>query len=434
MAAAQGEMVMGALLFIGFFLLLTLGAPIAVAIGVPTFLVIAWGDLGTPVIAPNFFAGIAKFPLLAIPLFILAGFVLERCGISERIIRFANALIGQRAGGLVIVAVAVCVFFGGVSGSGPADAAAIGAILIPAMYAQGYSKAYSASLIAAAGSTAIIVPPSIAFIVYGAITNTSIPALFAAGAVPGLIAGVAVFIPAYLIARRRGFGVREDQCKESAWQAFKAAFWGLLAPVIILGGLYGGIFTPTEAAVVAVFYSLLLGVVIYRSLDLKMIYQVLIDASEASAVVMLIVAFAGLFSWAGSTVGILDDLAGYLMTVSDNEWVLLFIINALIFAGGMLMDAISIYYIFLPIFMPIMAHFSWDPVWFGVVMTCNLAIGQFTPPVAVNLYVTTQLAGIPLERTFKSVVPLVGAMLVALLLIIVFPWLSLVVPRFFGLL
>ena len=424
---------MGALLFIGFFFLLLIGTPIAIAIGVPSFLVISLGGLGTPVIAPNFFAGIAKFPLLAIPLFILAGFVLERCGISERIIRFANLVVGQRAGGLVIVAVAVCVFFGGVSGSGPADAAAIGAILIPAMYAQGYSKAYSASLIAAAGSTAIIVPPSIALIIYGAITNTSIPALFAAGAIPGLIAGLAIALPAYFIARKKGYGAKAEKSRESVWQAFKEAFWGLLAPIIILGGLYGGVFTPTEAAVVAVFYSLLLGVVIYRSLSLKMIYEILVDASEASAVVMLIVAFAGLFSWAGSTVGILDDLAGYLMTISANEWIILFLINALIFVGGMLMDAISIYYIFLPIFLPIMAHFNWDPVWFGVVMTFNLAIGQFTPPVAVNLYVTTQLADIPLEHTFKSVIPLVGAMLAALLVIIFVPWLSLAIPRFLGL-
>jgi len=425
---------MGALLFISFFILLLLGAPIAIAIGVPSFLVIHLAELGTPVISPNFFAGIAKFPLLAIPLFILAGFVLERCGISERIIRFANLLVGQRAGGLVIVAVAVCVFFGGVSGSGPADAAAIGAVLIPAMYAQGYSKSYSASLIAAAGSTAIIVPPSIALIIYGAITNTSIPALFAAGAIPGLIAGLAIVIPAYFIARRKGYGAQSQKSRESIWQAFREAFWGLLAPVIILGGLYGGIFTPTEAAVVAVFYSLFLGLVIYRSLTLKMIYQILVDACEASAVVMLIVAFAGLFSWAGSTVGILDDLAGYLMGVSTNEWVVLFLINGLIFVGGMLMDAISIYYIFLPIFMPIMASFGWDPVWFGVVMTFNLAIGQFTPPVAVNLYVTTQLADIPLERTFRSVLPLVASMLFALVIIIAVPWLSLFVPRFFGLL
>lgn len=425
---------MGIALFLGFFILLLLGVPIAIAIAVPSFLVIWGADLGTAVIAPNFFAGIAKFPLLAIPLFILAGFILERCGISQRIIRFANILVGRRKGGLAIVAIGVCVFFGGVSGSGPADSAAIGAILIPAMFAQGYSKGYSAALIAAAGSTAIIVPPSIALIIYGAITNTSVPALFAAGAVPGFLAGLSLLIPAIWIARKRGYGSeKEGEIDISLGESFKEAFWGLLAPVIILGGLYGGIFTPTEAAVVAVFYSLFLGVVIYRTLSFKRIYQILVDASEASAIVMLIVAFAGLFSWAGSTIGILDSLAGFVMGISDNEWVVLLVINLLIFVGGMLIDAISIFYIFLPIFLPIMGHYGWDPVWFGVMMTLNLAIGQFTPPVAVNLYVTTQLADIRLEETFKAVWPMVVAMLIALVVVVLFPSLSLFIPKFFGL-
>ena len=426
---------MGILLFVGFFALLLAGAPIAISIAMPTFLVIWAAELGTPVIAPNFFAGIAKFPLLAIPLFILAGFILERCGISQRIIHFANLLVGRRTGGLAIVAIAVCVFFGGVSGSGPADSAAIGAILIPAMYAQGYSRGYSAALIAAAGSTAIIVPPSIALIIYGAITNTSVPALFAAGAVPGFLAGLSLLIPAVWVARKKGYGAvtNTEEEKPSILKAFREAFWGLLAPIIILGGLYGGIFTPTEAAVVAVFYSLLLGFVIYRTLTLQTAYTILVEASEASAIVMLIVAFAGLFSWAGSTVGILDTFAGMLMGISQNEWVVLVLINLLIFIGGMLIDAISIFYIFLPIFMPIIAHFGWDPVWFGVVMTLNLAIGQFTPPVAVNLYVTTQLANIRIENTFKAVVPMVLAMIIALVVVVLFPDLSLFIPRFFGL-
>ena len=425
---------MGIALFLGFFFLLLLGVPIAIAIAVPSFLVIWGGDLGTAVIAPNFFAGIAKFPLLAIPLFILAGFILERCGISERIIRFANIMVGRRKGGLAIVAIGVCVFFGGVSGSGPADSAAIGAILIPAMFAQGYSKGYSAALIAAAGSTAIIVPPSIALIIYGAITNTSVPALFAAGAVPGFLAGLSLLIPAIWIARKRGYGSEKEGDDDiSLKESFKEAFWGLLAPVIILGGLYGGVFTPTEAAVVAVFYSLFLGLVIYRTLSLARIYEILVDASEASAIVMLIVAFAGLFSWAGSTIGILDSLAGMVMGISDNEWVVLIVINLLIFVGGMLIDAISIFYIFLPIFLPIMAHYGWDPVWFGVMMTLNLAIGQFTPPVAVNLYVTTQLADIRLEETFKAVWPMVIAMIIALVVVVLFPSISLFIPKFFGL-
>ncbi len=426
---------MGVLLFVGFLSLLFLGAPIAVAIGIPAFLVIWLGQLGTPVISPNFFAGIANFPLLAIPLFILAGFILERCGISQRIVHFANVLVGRRRGGLAIVAIGVCVFFGGVSGSGPADAAAIGAILIPAMCAQGYGRGYSAALIAAAGSTAIIVPPSIALIIYGAITNTSVPALFAAGAIPGFLAGLSLLIPAIWMARKKGFGSNRqaESEQDGLWPAFKRAFWGLMAPIIILGGLYGGVFTPTEAAVIAVFYSLLLGLVVYRSLTLKSIYHILVDAGEASAIVMLIVAFAGLFSWAGATVGILDRLAGALIGLSSNQWVAMLVLNSIIFIAGMLIDAVSIFYIFLPIFMPIIQHYGWNPVWFGVIMTMNLAVGQFTPPVAVNLYVTTHLAGIGLERTFKAVWPMVLAMLTALVIVIALPSLSLWIPRLFGL-
>lgn len=426
---------MGILLFAGFLLLLFLGTPIAIAIGAPAFLVIWLGHLGTPVISPNFFAGIAKFPLLAIPFFILAGFILERCGISERIVHFANVLVGKRRGGLALVAIGVCVFFGGVSGSGPADAAAIGAILIPAMCAQGYSRGYSAALIAAAGSTAIIVPPSIALIIYGAITNTSVPALFAAGALPGCIAGLSLLLPAIWIARKKGFGSdrEKEDSDDSLWAAFKRAFWGLMAPIIILGGLYGGIFTPTEAAVIAVFYSLFLGVVIYRSLSLQTIWEILVDAMETSAVVMLIVAFAGLFSWAGFTVGILDRLTHSLIGMTNNQWVAMLVVNIIIFFAGMLIDAVSIFYIFLPILIPVIQHYGWNPIWFGVIMTMNLAVGQFTPPVAVNLYVTTQLADIGLESTFSAVWPMVLAMLVGLIVVIAVPPLSLYLPRILGL-
>jgi C4-dicarboxylate transporter, DctM subunit len=262
-----------------------------------------------------------------------------------------------------------------------------------------------------------------------------VPALFAAGAVPGFLAGLSLLIPAIWIARKKGYGSEKEQeeHKKGLWKAFREAFWGLMAPIIILGGLYGGIFTPTEAAVVAVFYSLLLGFIIYRSLTLSTFWQILVDAGEASAVVMLIVAFAGLFSWAGATVGILDKLAKLVIGFSDNQWVAMLVLNFIIFIGGMLIDAVSILYIFLPIFMPVIQHFGWDPIWFGVIMCLNLAVGQFTPPVAVNLYVTTQLADIRLEKTFKAVWPMVLTMLVALVVVIAFPALSLYIPRMLGL-
>ncbi len=426
----------GLLLFAAFMVLLLLGVPIAVAIGLASIIVIWQADLGLFIISPNFYSGIAKFPLLAIPFFILAGYILERCGISERLVNFARVLIGARPGGLAIVAVAVCVFFGGISGSGPADAAAIGAILIPAMIAEGYSRGFSAALIAAAGSTAIIVPPSIGLILYGALTNTSVVALFAAGAIPGFLAGMSLLIPIWWISRKRGYGLARLHTEEeqvSVWKAFLDASWGLLAPAIILGGLYGGVFTPTEAAVVAVFYGLFLGFVVYRSLTFRQLYNILVEASMASAVVMLIVTLAGLFSWTASTIGTLDHISQSMLSISSNPFVILLIINVLLFLAAMLIDTISIYYIVLPILWPLVLQFGWDPIWFGIMMTLNLAIGQFTPPVAVNLYITTHLANINIESTFREVIPFILAMLLALLLVIAFPSLSLWVPQWLGL-
>jgi len=425
---------MGVILFGLFLILLIIGVPIAVAIGVSAIFVIWKAQLGITIVSPNFYSGIAKYQLLAIPFFILAGFLLERCGISERLVRFANVLIGERPGALAIVAVSVCVFFGGISGSGPADAAAIGAILIPAMISEGYSRGFTAALIAAGGSTAIVVPVSIALIIYGALTNTSITTLFAAGILPGILAGISLVIPAYLISIKNGYGKRRKTEKDiSVLKAFKEAFWGLLAPVIILGGLYGGVFTPTEAAVIAVFYGIFLGFVVYKTLTLKKFYEILVDASNASAIVMLIVTLAGLFSWTASTLGTLDKISHYLLSISKNEYVILFFINLILFIAGMMIDAISIYYIFLPIFLPIISQFHWNPIWFGIMMTFNLAIGQFTPPVAVNLYVTTHLANIDIEDTFKAVIPFVVSMLIALAIITIFPQISLIVPKLFGL-
>lgn len=422
----------GILLFLLFFFLLFLGIPIAVAIGTAAIVVIYGAKLGTPIISSNFYAGIAKFPLLAIPLFILAGFLLERCGISYRIIRLANRVIGHRTGALAIVAVSTCVFFGGISGSGPADAAAIGAILIPAMALEGYDRSFSAALIAAGGSTAIIVPPSIALILYGAITNTSIGALFAGGVFPGILAGAALVVPALIVSRRRGYASVATP-SEPLLVVLKEATWGLLAPVVILGGLYGGIFTPTESAVVAVVYSLFVSLFVYRSLTFRDLFQIFTDACESSAVVMIIVAFATLFAWAGSTVGVLDRAASAMIGFSENRYVLLLLINLLLLVAGMVMDPITIYYILLPVLLPIIAHLHWDPVWFGVMMTFNLAIGQFTPPVAVNLYVTTNIGKIPLEDTFREVIPFIFAMVAVLVVVALFPSLSTFLPSLFGL-
>ena len=278
-----------------------------------------------------------------------------------------------------------------------------------------------------------IVPPSIAFIIYGVITNTSIPALFAAGIIPGLIVGACLAIPAYVIARRNGWkGDRYGSRREIA-EALRDSVWGLLAPVIILGGIYGGVFTPTEAAVVAVFYGLAVGLVVYRSLTLASLWGIVRDTVVSSAVVMLIVGFAGLYAWAGSTLGVIDRITQGLLGLSKNPWVVLWAINLLVFLAGYILDGISIYYIFVPIIMPIMAAFGWSPVWIGVMLTVNVAIGQVTPPVAVNLYVAANIARLSFDEISRAVWPFVLAMLLALGVITEWPALSTALPALFGL-
>ena len=419
--------------FLVFLVLLLLGIPVSISLGFTAVLLIWNYNLGIQVLSANFYANVAKFQLLALPFFILAGLILDRCGISKRLVHLVSLLVGPIPGGLAIVAIIVGIIFAGISGSGPADTAALGTILYPAMVAMGYDKGYTSALIASSGSLAIVIPPSIAFIIYGVITSTSVPALFAAGVIPGIITALFLIIPSFFIARKYGWKGERWGTTREIWKAFKEAVWGLLAPAVVLSGIYGGIFTATEAAVIAVFYGLFVGFVIYRTLTVKVLYRIFRDALLSSAVIMFIVAFAGLFSWTGSTLGVMDKTSSSMLTLSSNPLIILLLINAILFIAGMLMDAISIYYVFLPILIPIMKFFNWDPVWFGVVMTLNLAIGQITPPVAVNLYVIANIAGISLERISRAVIPFVLIMCIALLVMIFFPWLSTFLPGVFGL-
>ncbi len=423
----------GLWLFLAFLALVALGVPIAVAAGTSGAFFLWYHQLGVQILSANVYANIAKFQLLAIPFFILAGMILDRAGISQRLVHLASLLVGPVHGGLALVAVICCVFFAGISGSGPADTAALGTVLIPAMASRGYDKGFASALIASGGSIAIIIPPSIAFIIYGVITTVSVPALFAAGVFPGIVVGLALMVPAYLISRAQGYAGERWGTRRELWHAFREAFWGLLAPLVILGGIYGGIFTPTEAAVVAVFYGLFVGVVIYRSLAWRDLYGILRDAAVSSAVVMFIVGFAGLFAWAGSRLGAMEKASRLILGLSETPAIAIVWINLLLLIAGCLLDAISIFYVMLPILLPVMAHFQWDPIWFGVVMTVNLAIGQVTPPVAVNLYVAANLARISLERISRAVVPFILAMVAALIVIIYWTGLSTWLPRVFKL-
>ncbi len=422
-----------ALLFGGFLLLLVAGVPLATALGISGALVILLADLGSMSIASNVYSSIAKYPLLALPVFILAGMIFERAGVAAKLVAFVAALIGPRRGAQGAVAIIVCMFLGGISGSGPADAAAVAMVMLPSMTKQGYPPAFSASIIAAAGSTAILIPPSIAFVIFTVLVpQVSVPALFAAGVVPGFLAGISLLIPAVIFARKYGWGSTDPAEKQSLLKVLKDASWGLAAPVIILGGLRTGAFTPTEAAVVAVFYGLFVGTVIYRTLDLHRLYRVLVDSAEISAVVMLIIACAGIFAHAGSTLGAFDAMARVMLGVTQDAWLMLAMIMLLLLVAGMLLDAASIFLIFLPILTPIVNAFNWDMTWFAVLMTMNMAIGQFTPPMAVNLLVTTRIAGVGVESTARWVLWMVFSMLCALVLVAAFPQLALWLPARLG--
>ena len=415
-----------------FLIPLLLRVPIAIALGMAAILVIWKWDKGLAMISYNFFAGIAKPPLLAIPFFILAGYIMERAGIARSIINFVQALTGTIQGGLAVVAVAVATFWGAVSGSGPATVAALGLILIPGMAQAGYAKNFAAATVSVASGLAIVIPPSIAFIVYGGIANVSVPALFAAGVIPGLIVASFIMLAVLIISRQKGYHGQASHI--SLFRAFREAFWGLLTPVVILGGIYGGIFTPTEAAAVAVFYGLFVGVFIHREIvSLNDFFEILAASVRSSAVVMIVVTCAGLFSWVATDIGLVERSSAFLLSLTDNQWLLLFLINILLLLAGMLLDAISIYYVFLPFMLPIMAHFHWDPIWFGVMMTVNLAVGQVTPPVAVNLYVGANISGLSMEEISRPALPLIFAALCALAVIIFFPTLSTFLPNFLGL-
>lgn len=419
-------------LFTLFLVPLLFRVPIALALGFSALFVVWKWDMGVSMLSYNFFAGIAKFPLLAIPFFILAGYIMERAGIAARIVALMEALVGSMTGGLAVATVAVATFWGAVSGSGPATVAALGLILIPGMAKAGYDKAFATATVSVTSGLAIVIPPSIAFIVYGGVADVSVPALFAAGFVPGIVVAFFIMGAVLLISRKRGYKGKPRQ--QPVGKALREAFWGIMTPVVILGGIYGGVFTPTEAAAVAIFYGLFVGVFIYRTINsIEIIIEILTETAKATAIVMIVVTCAGLYSWVGSAVGLVEKCSGVLLGMSNTPWIVLLMINIILLFAGMLLDAISIYYVFLPFMLPIVSHFQWDPVWFGIMMTINLAVGQVTPPVAVNLYVGAKISGLTMEQISKEALPLIGAALLALAVITAFPSITTFVPKFLGL-
>ena len=425
-----------AVLFLSFFVFLIMGIPISICLGLSSVCAILYSGTSLTIVATNMYSGISKFLLLAIPFFVLSGNIMAKAGISRRLINFVNTCVGHRRGGIAIVCVIVACFFGAISGSGPATVAALGCVLIPAMIQQGgFSAPFSTALMATASSIAIVIPPSIAFVVYASITGVSIADMFMGGIVPGILMGLALVIVVMIEARKNNIQASMKKASGAErWAAFKDAFWGLLMPVIILGGIYGGIFTPTEAAAVSVVYGLFVGMVVYREITVKDLWALVIDSAKTTGGIMLIVACASLFSFVCTKFGIAQAASDLLGSIAHNQFTFLLIVNVIFLIAGCFIDANSAMYIFIPIMLPVCKQLGYDVVAFGIVATVNLAIGQVTPPVGVNLFVAISVKlkngeKVDIPQISKAVMPMIVASVIVLAAITYVPSISTFLPK-----
>lgn len=426
------------ILFGSFFVLLFLNVPIAVSLGLSSILAMAFSGDRFTVIPTNVYNGMSKFLLLAIPFFVFSGNIMAKAGISTRLVAFIDDCVGHRRGGIAIVCVIVACFFGAISGSGPATVAALGIILIPAMVNRGgFSANFASSLMAAASSIAIVIPPSIAFVVYASITGVSVGDMFVGGIIPGIMMGVALVVNVMLEVRHKGLTTSKEKADwGERWKSFKVAFWGFLMPVIILGGIYGGFFTATEAAAVSIAYGLIVGLFIYREVRFHVLFEILVDSCKTTGGIMLIIGSATLFSYICTIHGISNAAQQLLLGISGNKYIFLVIVNIIFLIAGCFVDANSAMYIFIPIMYPVAQQLGIDLIHFGVIATVNLAIGQVTPPVGVNLFVAIGVAAkmkdlkdkavVNIESMSKAVWPMIVSCVVALLIVTYIPFFSLV--------
>ncbi|MDO4785587.1 MAG: TRAP transporter large permease [Fretibacterium sp.] len=416
-----------------FFGLLLLRVPVAASMGLAALAGILQMGFKISVFPTVFYAAIARYTLLAIPFFILAGVIMDHAGISGRLIAFANACVGHRKGGLAVVTVVVACFFAAISGSGPATVAAIGGVLIPAMVRQGYDKDFATALVASSGGIGMIIPPSIPFIIYAMLAEVSVGTMFIAGVVPGLLFGLFFSAAALLCLRADANVVRQARQPAGVrWRTFREALWALMMPVIILGGIYGGVFTPTEAAGVAVVYGLLVGLFVYREIKLRQLWRIFVEASVSSAVIMFIMGCAGAFTWILTTSGVAGQLTGALLSVTRDRTAMLLLITLIFLIAGCFVDSASGFYLLMPILLPIVREMNYSLIAFGVIATANFAIGQVTPPVGSNLFVACNIAKVSMRDLVAKVWPFLIAGVLCLLLITFLPWLITFLPAAMG--
>jgi C4-dicarboxylate transporter, DctM subunit len=410
--------------------LLLLGLPIAYALaGAGLAAVLVQGKLSLTILAGKMFEGLDSFALLAIPFFMLAGALMNEGGITRRLIRFAQVIVGWVAGGLAYVNVVASMLFAGISGSAAAEAAAIGSVMIPSMSKEGYDKEFSAALTAAASTMGPIIPPSIPMILYGVIANVSIGALLLAGAVPGFMLGAGFMVMVWYYTRTRGYPAGPRPTVREVLGAFKDALLALTMPGIILGGILGGVFTPTESSAVAAVYAFVLGVFVYREIRWSRLPAILAEAGLGTAVVMLVIGASELFAWILAAEQVPQALAAGVLAVSASPWVVLLLVNVVLFVLGIWLEPAPLLIILVPVLAPLAAKVGIDPVHFGTVFVINAVIGLITPPVGASLFVVCSVGQLSLEKISRAIWPFVGMAVLVLLLVTYIPALSTWLPR-----
>ena len=420
--------------FMLFFLLLLfifIGVPIGISIGVATLAaLVLYTDIPLVLITQNCFAGVDSFPLMAVPFFILAGNLMSIGGVAKRVMDFASTCVGAVTGGLAMVTTIACMFFAAISGSSVATTSAIGSFMIPEMELQKYDRSFSAALAAAAGTIGILIPPSIPLVIYGVVAQVSIGDLFLAGIIPGILFGAALMIASYIMSTRHGYtGTGQFPSFKDVLVSFKDSFWSLLAPVVVLGGIYAGIFTPTEAAVIAVVYSLVVGAFIYKQFTWQGLYKALFDSMVINGACMFMIGLSMAFANYLSLQQVPAAIAKLLLSVNDNTIVLFFLLNLFLLLIGCLVDIIPAIIILTPIMLPVVTKLGMDPITFGVMLVANLAIGFVTPPYGPNLFVAAAVAQIKMEPMLKYVKWFILAMFLTLLLVAYIPGFTLLFIR-----